>query len=181
MENLFDEHGQLLPEEGHGAGCPDNPLKVVRDKKLAGNAAFGSKNWVGAAKLYAEAIRTLQEMGYPCESKCELSLSCGQRVSISNGESNKEGIIAYDNSDGTYDIMYDDGGEGDAIRSSLLTPILDDAHKDLKQAVVMQPNNAEYRLIYEECKQRIKTRNEENRKTAAMMLSYMRSEGVTGS
>ena len=243
MENFFDENGELLLDDEHGATDLHQSLQVVRDKKTAGNAAFGSKNWVGAAKHYAEAIRILLTKSSPFEMKCELS--CGQRVSISNGERNQEGIIACDNGDGTYDVMFDDGSDADAIQSTLLTPIrelsteesearelevacwlnsarcafqlglfplaialsstgikksgsnaaaffirgrarlavptLDDAQKDLKQAVIMQPKNAEYRRIYEECKQRIKTRNEENRKTAAMMLSYMRSEGVTGS
>jgi tetratricopeptide (TPR) repeat protein len=243
MENFFDANGQLLPGVDHGAGPLDKVLEVSRNNKLAGNTAFGSKNWIGAAKLYAEALRMLQTTSSSLEIKCDLS--CGQRVSIRNGESDREGMIACDNGDGTYDIMFDDGDEGDAIPSSLLKPIrvlskeesearelegacwlnsarcafqlslfplaialastaiknngsnaaaffirgrarlavptLDDAFKDLKQAVIMQPNNAEYRRIYEECKQRIKTRNEDNRKTAAMMLSYMRSEGVTGS
>ncbi len=243
MENIFDEDGQLLPGEDHGAKDPNQKLQFVRDIKLAGNTAFGSKDWVGAAKLYSEAIRILLTMSSPNEIKC--ALSCGQRVSISNGERVQEGIVACDNGNGTYDVMFDDGGEADAIHSNLLKPIrelsteeteacgleiacwlnsarcafqlglfplaialsstaiqkngsnaaaffirgrarlavptLDDAKKDLKQAVIMQPNNIEYRRIYEECKQRIKSRNEENRKTAAMMLSYMRSEGVTGS
>jgi tetratricopeptide (TPR) repeat protein len=243
MEQIFGPNGELLLREDFGAEAIDKILEVARNKKLAGNTAFGSKNWAGAAKLYADAIRLLHETCSPLEIKCDLS--CGQRVSVRNGESEREGIIACDNGDGTYDVMFDDEGEGDAIQSTSLKPIraitmeetearelevacwlnsarcafqlalfplaialaskgikkngsnaaaffirgrarlalptLDDALNDLKQAVIMQPNNAEYRHTYEECKQRIKIRNEDNRRTAAMMLNYMRSEGVTGS
>jgi tetratricopeptide (TPR) repeat protein len=247
MEALFGEDGELAGPAGPTKGAVDADLEDIveaaRDLKLQGNSCFGSKKWLEAAKLYASAIRSLQVNSKPSEVICKLS--CGQRVSVKDDAREREGIIACDNDDDTFDVMFDDGTEADAVKSCRMRPIrilsdhemeareleaacylnsarcayqvevyplavslasksiqkdgsnaagffvrgrarlavptLDDARSDLKQAVIMQPSNVEYRRAYEDCKQRIKTRDEENRKTAAMMLSYMRSEGITGS
>eukprot|EP00802_Teleaulax_amphioxeia_P017982 Tamp_18155.p1 GENE.Tamp_18155~~Tamp_18155.p1 ORF type:complete len:286 (+),score=89.19 Tamp_18155:34-858(+) len=65
-------------------------------------------------------------------------------------------------------------------RARLAIPYLDLAREDLRQACLAEPNNAEYRKALSEVKEKIKLRNEANRETAALMLSYMRAEGVTG-
>lgn len=221
-------------------------IEAAKDKKMQGNLAFGTKNWLDASICYAAAIRLLQtSTPPPSEVSFTAKLSCGQRVSVRDDVRELEGIIACENDDDTFDIMFDNGSEADAVKSCNIRPIrvlseheneareleaacylnsarcayqlesyqlavslasisikkngsnaagffirgrarlaiptLDDARSDLKQAVMMQPGNIEYRRAYDDCKQRIKNRNEENRKTAAMMLSYMRSEGVTGS
>ena len=47
------------------------------------------------------------------------------------------------------------------------------------QACLAEPQKGEYRTALAEVKEKIRARNESNRQTAALMLSYMRAEGVT--
>ena len=247
MEDLFCEDGEPKAAAVDLAIKAENFeafAEAARTLKSQGNEAFGARNWLKAAALYAEAIRLIRANCSRSEVAVSCVLSCGQRVSVKDGLREREGIIACENDDDSFDVMFDDGSEEDGVkacnlrairtlsseeteirdleaacflnsarcafqleafqhsiglasraiklngsnaaaffirgRARLSVPTLDDAKSDLKQAVVMQPSSAEYRRVYEDCKARIKARNEENRKTAAMMLSYMRSEGITG-
>jgi tetratricopeptide (TPR) repeat protein len=64
-------------------------------------------------------------------------------------------------------------------RARLAIPYLDLAKQDLMQACQVESQNAEYRKALAEVKEKIRVRNQNNRETAALMLSYMRAEGVT--
>mmetsp|Transcript_72846 Transcript_72846/g.118189 ORF Transcript_72846/g.118189 Transcript_72846/m.118189 type:complete len:291 (+) Transcript_72846:286-1158(+) len=278
MEKVYDvETGDIDIVFRHAHECnvtAERRLDHAEELKSQGNQAFRSSNFSAAATCYASALLALEEVAAGKEGNttveeggaepplpAEGSLACGLRVAMRLQEGVQvevEGIVCYDNEDGTYDIMLEDGSDRDGVprahirplpqhpkigqedevsdcrvreldktrrcslkcaclinsarsafqtgqyrmavglatkgidlnpanpaaffvrgRAYLAIPYLDLAKQDVRQACLVEPQNIEYRNVLSQVKEKIKVRDEGNRETAALMLSYMRAEGVT--